>query len=191
MILPEQFWELDCVASPRNDYRLWLSRTVHVTGGMPIPDHRMLVYGMLNPSKARGVEQGDPTQRKCDGFTKRLDRWRYGIVNLFAQSTPYPEDLFEFGYESAVGPFNDQVTRRVMELCKARGWPFVAAWGTCSKLSVAEKGHVSRRVQQWVSWSREIGLTIYCLEATLDGTPRHPLMLGYEHSKLLHWDDPA
>lgn len=189
-MIPHYFWREDVIASPNDDYRYWLSRDTvwPVDATKPPVTREMLIFGMLNPSKARGEGVGDPTQRRCNGFAARLGARRYGIVNLFAASTPYPEELFTFGYESAIGAFNDEVVSRVLELCKARSWPFVAAWGTCSKLPVSEKALVRERARELVGMSRRIGVTLHCLEATSDGTPRHPLMLGYEHSKLLQWD---
>lgn len=185
MIIPDRFWELDCLATPDDDHRLWLGRDVDLPlGDGQMPDYEMLVGLMLNPSRARGEGQGDPTQRKWHGFAKRLGAARYGFLNLFSESSPYPEDLFTFSYEDSVGDHNDEVIRRVFEQAAERNWPVVCGWGKPS-LPKREFGMVACRALEVLDLATAAGVQLYCFHTTDDGWwPRHPLMLGYEHASL-------
>lgn len=184
-VFPDEPWSHDCVASHNDQYRYWLSRRVAPESDlMQLPLERV-IFAMLNPSTARGDGQGDPTQRKCDGFAKRLGARSYGLVNLFAASTPYPTDLFTFGYEAALGEYNDEALRLVLCEAKLRGWPLICAWGNPS-LPKSEKALFDHRVRSFVDLCRSIDLPTHALLVEND-YPRHPLMLGYKHATLKPW----
>lgn len=189
--LPAGFWGLSCVSSVdtgsrEDDFRWYLGRTVPNLGNQSPRNPGRVIFVMLNPSKARGIDVGDPTQRKCTGFTHRLGYGAYGIVNLFAYSTPYPNELFEFGYEHAIGRLNDEAILRVLDRAKAANWPVIAAWGAPS-LPKNERLLVSRRVAHLYGWAKAMELPLYALAEGEGGYPRHPLMLGYEHASLKPW----
>lgn len=187
-MIPDDFMDRDVWASENDQERYWLARW---TTGRPINPHLLAIFLMLNPSKARGEGVGDPTQRKCNGFADRMGARRYGLINLFAYSTPYPEELFEFGYDAAVGKHNDEVTQRVMFECKRRHLPLICAWGKPSKLRRSELELMDMRVRHVVQFAKAVEIPLYCLAKTPDGAPRHPLMLGYEDgAKLLPWGIP-
>lgn len=190
--LPD-FWNLDCVSSlGRNDeHRWWLARDL-MAGKLVKLRYEMAVFLMLNPSRARGAGVGDPTQRKCDGFAERLLTRRYGLMNLFTRSTPYPEDLFTFGYDNAVGEGADEwLTAMFQEAARCR-WPVIAAWGKPSKLSVKERALVAQRSLDVTALAAVHGVTMKCLKYSDDGLwPRHPLMLGYEEARLMDWRPPV
>lgn len=187
MIIPENFWELDCLATPDDRHRLWLARDVDLPEEIMCgaePSYEMLVGLMLNPSRARGEGQGDPTQRKWHGFARRLWAARYGFLNLFAESSPYPTDLFTFSYEDTVGEHNDEVIRRVFRQAAARDWPVVCGWGKPS-LPKREMAWVAVRIMEVLDIATAEGVQLYCFHTTDDGWwPRHPLMLSYEHATL-------
>ena len=133
-------------------------------------DHRHLIcFCMLNPSKARH-DVPDPTMRKCVGFAKKHGAGGIIIVNLFAFSTPYPTELRDkarSGFD-VVGPANhdalDWATSRPALLGRN-----IAAWGKIPKklyhLTMNSRFHFN---------SGE------CFGKNGDGSPKHPLMLGYD-----------
>lgn len=181
--IPLNFMDTDCWAVEKAEHRYWLARDLE-RGQLSVP---LIIWVMLNPSRARGVGIGDPTQRRCDGFTARLNTYRYGIVNLFARSTPYPKDLFDWGYDDAVGPHNDEVLDRVFREAKRRQIPVIAAWGKPSKLSRLDFGYVAVRMMEVADLARHLDVPLYCLDTTEDNWPRHPLMLGYDKAILKPW----
>lgn len=180
LTLPPDFWLSDCVGD--DQHRVWLARDIS-----PVGEIEMLIALMLNPSLARSEGVGDPTQRKMNGFASRLRAQRWGGANLFSRSTPYPEELFDFGYEDAVGPLNDAALYQVFTQAALRGWPVVAAWGSASGLRTHEKALMRGRVLQVIEMTQLCGIQLQCFHTTDDGTPRHPLMLGYEHATLKPW----
>lgn len=182
MILHHEILDRD-VAMDGKNHRLWLMRECN-----PAHKNAMLIFLMVNPSRARGVGIGDPTQRKGHGFADRLGYRRYGFINLFSASTPYPRDLFYWGYEHAVGRHNDDMLRLVFEWAEFYQWPIVCAWGK-PNLNKADSALVERRIAEVlkIREAMEIVSPLYCLATTPDNWPRHPLMLGYEHASLKPW----
>lgn len=178
------FWQTDVLCSPTPDYRVWLGR--NITGNQHV--QKRVIFCMLNPSRARGEGVGDHTQRKCDGFAQRLGFERYGFVNLFTLSTPYPKELFAFGYDQAVGEHADLVLERIFRVAAINEWPVVMAWGRPS-LPAKQLELVDRRVAEVKALYEAAPFKpeLYTL-ATLDGNvPRHPLMLGYALAELKPW----
>lgn len=173
VILSPTFFNRDCIASDDDSCRYYLSRRLDLVK----PTWTRIIYLMLNPSKARGRTVGDPTQRKVEGFTERLGGASYGIVNLFAKSETYPEDLFKHGYGQAVGAFNDLILARVFYNSYLHQWPIVCAWGNPTKIAAKDRNDFQRRVRQVVASAAPNPL--YCLDSGESGYPRHPLMLGY------------
>lgn len=174
--------DTDCYASADDEHRYWLSRQ---TRALNFLTYQRIIFLMLNPSKARGEDKGDPTQRKCDGFAHRLGAASYGLVNLFAYSTPYPELLFAKGYGHALGPENPRVLRSTLWCAKVHGWPVICAWGKPTKLSKKEREEImGRQVREVVRIANAFNLPLYSLATTDDGYPRHPLMLGYDQAHL-------
>lgn len=176
----------DVIASDDGNHRLWLARETRY----PVEriKHEMVIFGMLNPSLARGVGVEDPTSRKCDGFAGRLGAPRWGIFNLFSASTPYPKELFFWDEDYAIGPDNDDMTRRVLTAAEKNHWPVICAWGKPS-LPKEELGLVVLRSMWFFDLATEFPeLRLYALGTTDCGLwPRHPLMLGYEHATLKTW----
>lgn len=188
--VPSQFWESDCLSSPNDEYRYWLSRKLpnaRAAYESQEAAQRRLIFVMLNPSLARGEGVGDPTQRKCDGFTDRLGYAGYGIINLFARSTPYPVELFLFGEKGAIGPHNEEIRTRILKQAKAADWPVVCAWGSPSKLIASEMVYFHRAVERFASHAKALQVPLYALAVGQGGYPRHPLMLGYEGASLRPW----
>lgn len=180
-----------CIESENHDYRMWLARMIdgspcRLAEG-PGPG---IIFIMLNPSTAR-EDVRDPTDRRCQAFAAKFGAHWYGIVNLFATSSPDPKSIFDFGYDAAVGPDNDEVIAAVFREALDHNWPVVCAWGAPS---------LPRR---WVTLVRQRALEVmaaynarkavaaslpakplYCLAHTADLWPRHPLYLGLADGEL-------
>jgi hypothetical protein len=161
------------VTSPDDRYRYVLGRTWDDFFGAG--SHRPLwTFVMLNPSTAR--TEDDPTVRKCIGFAKRGGAGGLMIVNLFAYSTPYPKELVRAHFGDAddiIGPQNDPVLRWALGRPALLGRN-IAAWG-----------RIPPKLRKLAIRPRVPGVECFGLNG--DGTPKHPLMLGYE-TPLVRWD---
>ena len=138
-------------------YRLW--RVLGETGPT-------VAFVMLNPSTA-DANVDDPTIRKCIGFAKRWGCDGIDVVNLFAWRSPYPGELLVQsgrGFD-VVGPDNDSHIR----VAASRASLVVAAWGS----------HAIDTDQRAAAVLSMLPTPV-CLGRCKDGSPRHPLMLGYD-----------
>lgn len=135
-------------------YRYTLERTWD-------PELPVLVFCMLNPSKADAVED-DPTIRRCIGFAKREGCGGIRVVNLFAWRTKSPSELPKCAVEAA-GPSNDEWVQATVQ-----GRRVVVAWGGSKPAAAAVTGPFLTRI-------RAIAVSVQCLGKTKAGAPRHPL----------------
>lgn len=163
----------DCIVSPGGRFRYWLRRKVAAPAENPKCNYPGVLWVMLNPSKAR-AEVRDPTDRKCEGFTRILGGAEYAIVNLFAYSATKPADLFFWGYSDAIGPDNDYYLKRAVRFAHHEGWLIMCAWGFPT-LPKAEVDYVQERAAD----VKEIIGRGACLMTTDKGFPRHPLYVPY------------
>lgn len=158
------------VLSPCGRYRYRLVR-----GLEPLLGGRTILYVMLNPSTA-DADTDDPTIRKCIGFAKRLGGVRVEVVNLYALRATDPRDLRwcieNEGPSVAVGPDNDRAISAAVGECIRDGGLVLAAWGAHPT--------ARRRVEAVSALVTVAGADLYCLGVAKDGSPRHPLMLGYD-----------
>ena len=126
---------------------------------------------MLNPSVADDTKD-DRTMRKCVGFSARMGFGGLRVVNLwsFISTDPrgVPKDRIR-----ARGPTNDDDVRRAARECDRT----VLAWGVN-----ADPGEASRMVRML----RADGHVLWALKLTQNGTPWHPLMLGYDHQPVVY-----
>lgn len=146
--------EPSVVISPGGRYRYWLRREVAARTGT-------VCFVMLNPSTADGTKD-DPTVRRCRGF---VELWGCGalvIVNLFATRTTYPGELAARGAYAAEGPENLGYVRAAVTTSDFT----VAAWGAHP---------LARRLPSKARDYLATTENLYCLGATRDGSPRHPL----------------
>lgn len=141
----------DAVISPDGLYRYRLDRW---WGLGP-----RVVWIMLNPSTA-DADKDDPTLTRCINFTRD---WGYDgctIVNLYPYRTPYPADLRRW-----IGtPDSDRVmaiNAAYVATAIVGAALVIAAWG-----HHAPRGYSDTPNPEW----HHIGLTV-------DGAPRHPLMV--------------
>lgn len=179
----EQAW---AVTSPDNVYRYILGRTWdgyfydgdEFGPDAPPPTRPLWVFGMINPSTARGTKpngepDNDPTVRKCEGFSRRGGAGGFLVVNAMAYSAADPRDVVK-AYRAGIdvcGPVNELALRWALSRPTLFG-RHIAAWGRIPpKLrSVAQRGTVQFLCSGAVD----------CIGVNADGSPRHPLMLGYD-----------
>jgi len=172
-LLPIGAENSQAVISPCGRYRYWLRRVLKGQGGNPA------VFVMLNPSTA-DADNDDPTIRRCKTFAAA---WGYNeliVVNLFAQRTTEPRELFKA--DDPVGPDNHQWVLKAAEMAastdddalflhnKVRPSGIViCAWGAHG--SFMDQGATVR------SWIETAGAAPRHLGLTKEGHPRHPLYL--------------
>lgn len=144
----------------RYRYRLW--RTWD-------PSKRPLVMVMLNPSIA-DENQNDPTVERCQRRALAMGHGGLQVVNIFALVSTDPAGLYET--EDPVGPENNAA---ILDAVKDAGM-VICAWGT-------HGAHVGR-AREVVALLRDAGITPHCLGQNADGSPKHPLYLGYSLSPM-------
>lgn len=184
-----------CVQSDNNDYRYWLARkTMGPPNKLADGFHQGMIFVMLNPSTAR-ADTRDPTDMRVQSFALKFGAKWYGIVNLFATSSPDPKSIFDFGYDSAVGSQNDEIIGGVFREALDYRLPVVCAWGKPSlrtaqvKLvrqrasEVMHAYNVRRAIAEWHP-EGERPHPLYALAQTLEGWARHPLYLGLAQGNL-------
>jgi hypothetical protein len=146
-------------------YRLW--RILE-------PDAPRLLFCMMNPSTADEV-RNDPTIERC---VRRVLRWQkqglyFGaveIVNVFAwretDSKRLPQ-LLAAGVD-IVGPENDAAIRAAALEASA----IVCGWG--------QPGNIGGRGAHVLEILRSTDRRLHALGINADGTPQHPLYIGYD-----------
>lgn len=155
--------------SPDRRYRYWLE---------VIWDARKppLVACMLNPSTADEVKNDPTVERQC----RRATRWDLGgliVVNVFAFRSTDPQALYD--EPDPVGVENDcyiiAASQRV-----GIGGVFLCGWG----------GHVEEvmpgRAQEVLGLIRGAGARPTALRVNADGSPGHPLYIGYKVAPKLY-----
>ena len=120
------------------------------------------LFVMLNPSTADAT-QDDPTIRRCIDYARG---WGYGALtvgNLFALRATDPTELYRA--DDPVGePANDDALMAMHEAATLT----VLAWGV-------HGGYRDRDRQVLDLLGRMSWRSVYCLGATKNGSPRHPL----------------
>ncbi len=152
--------------SPCSRYRYSLYREILE------PDYKCTeetaAFYLVNPSTADGLSD-DHTVRKLYGFSRVLGVRKFYVVNVFAYRATHIEDL---NVPDPVGPENYKAWNVAAIECDIH----VIGWGRLNKLPVALQNEWMRGYNTLREWGR-IPL---CLGTNMDGTPKHPLMLGYE-----------
>lgn len=150
----------DARISDCGKYRYWLTRAWG-------DEANLLVWLMLNPSVANAADD-DPTIRKCMGFARVYGYEAIAVVNLFSIRETHPKNLVGMPEAALVGPDDDRWLRYWTQHATV-----VCAWGQHQVL----KHQIRRRVTAIKHW---LPKGTWCLGRCADGSPRHPLMLGYE-----------
>jgi hypothetical protein len=142
-------------------YRFLLARSVRPVGGYFLKP--TVCFVLNNPSTADAIRD-DQTVRKCWAYTRY---WGYEHM-VFANTNPFrstdpelacmpPEDVLEE---------NDKVLKR----CGASAELIICAWGTKASPELAARA-------LGILWAQK---SLYVLELSKDGIPKHPLYLkGY------------
>jgi hypothetical protein len=131
-----------------------------------------VLWIMLNPSTA-DASIDDPTIRRCADFAQRWGHGGIEVVNLWALRASSPLELRQ------PSPNWDD-NRRLYEIPDQRNDEVIAERAAQARLIVAAWG-APEAIPGKVLRSRElevrhlVGRTLYCLEATMAGRPRHPL----------------
>ena len=129
----------------------------------------MLVWNMLNPSKAGRIDD-DPTSGRVRSFTKREGYDGYIITNGSALGATDPKE-----WRRRRPEFEPENVRFVEEI--ARGSDVIVAWGRN-----AIRGPSLAQVILAMNGAR----SIKCFGVTKTGQPLHPLMLRAD-TPLVPW----
>lgn len=160
---------MSALFSPCGRYRYRLDGEAEA-GLLDVYVDALVLFAMLNPSKAgrveRGVEIVDPTRTRVANFTGAWGYRRFAIVNAFAHVATDPAELVGLDYAEAVGPDND----RHIAAAAAEADLIVAAWGASYPRPLA------RRVAETLAILTAAG-PVHHLGLTKHGDPRHPLYL--------------
>jgi hypothetical protein len=124
-----------------------------------------LLFCMLNPSKADGVDN-DPTVARCKRRAELLGFGGLIVVNVFAFISTDPKGLKKT--EDPVGKLNMFVIER---LAKDAGL-VICGWG--------KHGSLYGQGEKVLSAIRKVGAKPHALKINKDGSPAHPLYIGYD-----------
>lgn len=148
--------ESNAVISECGQYRYRLSRRWD--------DGPTMAFVMLNPSTADAVDN-DPTIERCVRRAKSLGFGELVVSNLFALRATDPGYLYV--HPAPVGPGNDEA---IIEVAKDADL-VVCGWGTHG--SFEDRGEAVRKLLV------ANGVMPQVLALNKDGSPRHPLYVGY------------
>lgn len=138
----------------------------------------VISLGMVNPSKADG-QKNDPTMTKVDGFAQRMGASKVIVWNKYALIDKDVKAL-----RSATDPIGRENDAHIAQAIKGADIHIVA-WGPLSKLPKPLRS----RWRSVVDVLIEAGAKPMCWGISLDGQPRHPLMLAYA-TPLVPWSAP-
>lgn len=144
--------------SPDRTYRY--SLTIRWSGGNGL----YINFLMLNPSTADEV-YNDPTVSRC---IKRAQLWGYSgvtVTNIFAFRSTDPSRLYDV--TDPIGPDNNTSIWMAALTCET----VVCAWG--------QHGKLMKRGEEVLTALDKLGIQLYYLKLSNDGTPYHPLYLSY------------
>jgi len=132
----------------------------------------ILAWCLYNPSVAGedagdGRMRDDHTWRKGVGFSQRLGYGGQVFCNLYAFIATKPAVLKAAGFPE--GPENDGY---ILRACRMGDGNVVCAWGALARSRPA-------RARKVLTLIRGAGFKAKALGTTVDGIPRHPLMLAY------------
>ena len=146
------------VFSSCGSYRYRLQREIG-------PGEKTLLFIGLNPSTA-DEEKNDPTVERIERRAKAMGFGRISVCNIFAYRATDPQVMK--GQPFPVGPENDAA---ILE--EARKADLVlCAWGI--------HGCHLNRGREVEKLLRNAGIPLHCLGRNHDGSPKHPLYIGYD-----------
>lgn len=163
----------DAIFSECGTYRYYLNREW---------DHRKrgVLFFMLNGSTA-GVDEDDPTIRKCIGFAERMDRGSIHVVNMFGFVATDPKEMLGHSTEELLGPMNRHYQTTLLRRALDVNWDVICAWGAKPNSILRSQPGMIRKVIRATNISfRGPGLIKpMCFGKGKNGQPLHPLMLAY------------
>jgi hypothetical protein len=144
--------------SPCGKYRYYLWRKW--ADGLPCA-----VFMMLNPSTADEVKN-DPTVQRCQIRATQMGFGRLVVVNIFALRSTDPAELYKVA--DPIGPENNRyIIDAILEADL-----IVCAWG--------KHGQLKNRGERVLETVRQSGKIPHALKLNGDGSPAHPLYIGYD-----------
>lgn len=130
-----------------------------------------LVMVMLNPSTAEETAN-DPTVERCQRRAVQMDCGTLIVVNAFALRSTDPDALKP--HADPVGPDNDKhISIAAYRSAAGTGGFLICGWG--KECELARPG----RARQVLDLIRAQGATPLALKVNKDGSPQHPLYVGY------------
>lgn len=145
-------------------YRYYLQRTWHV--GRP-----RLVFVMLNPSTA-DARDDDATIRVCAGRAASTSYGGIDVVNLFALRSTDPKALYAYEGQPISEPGFPYKNDAIIEKVAKNAGLVICAWGKHGAHLHRDK-IVLQRLKEW-------GVVPHALKLNHDGSPAHPLRIGYD-----------
>lgn len=136
-------------------YRLW-----RVWGEQP-----SAVFVMLNPSTADEIVN-DPTVERCERRARAMGYGGLRVANIFALRSTDPAALYS--HPEPIGEGNDKA---ILDSVSGAGI-VICAWGG--------HGNLNNRGAAVLDLIRDAGATPHYLVLNKDGTPKHPLYVGYD-----------
>lgn len=147
-----------CEFSPDRRFRYFLFRQWNADLGR-------CMFVMLNPSTADEIKN-DPTVERCQRRAAAMGFGSLSVTNIFALRSTDPRLLYEFN--DPVGSDNDFY---IETACKSSDL-IVCGWG--------KHGNLKKRGEEVLALIRKTGKTPHALKINSDGTPAHPLYIGYD-----------
>lgn len=126
---------------------------------------------MLNPSTA-DASVDDATIRICRGRAAKMGMGGIDVVNLFALRATHPEALYFPNTEPISEPGSPDKNDALLAKVVSKAGLVICAWGK-------HGAHLNRativlaRLKEW-------GIASHALKVNLDGSPAHPLRIGYD-----------
>jgi hypothetical protein len=130
-------------------------------------DKPLLGFCMLNPSTAN-EEVNDPTVARCQ---RRAELWSYGgviVTNIFALRSTDPSALKTV--IDPVGPMNDVRMIGALQQCET----IICGWGKHGSLN----GRGNEVLESLIAFFGNN--RVRALRINKDGSPAHPLYIGYD-----------
>lgn len=159
---------MSAVLSECGKYRFRLEREV----GMEGPT---FAYFGVNPSTADAMID-DATVRKWTGFTKVYGGRRFIVGNVFAYRATDVREL------RSVADHRTADNAAHIQQIAADADILVPCWGAISKVT----GDLHHHFVALRDLLRGTGKPVMAFGLTADGSPKHPLMLGYS-TQLIDW----
>lgn len=125
----------------------------------------LMAFCMLNPSTA-DEKTNDPTVERCQRRAMKLGFGGLIVVNIFAYRSTDPEELYTV--DNPIGQDNLQAISNAATAVEM----FVCGWG--------KHGKLENRGNEVIQILKSFKVIPYALKINKDGTPAHPLYIGYK-----------